>query len=660
MTLPSNRFASCRGLVLSLSFGSVSGFALSKGTFFLPHVSCDSGHLETVVPMSDDFEREKFSTWNYGDILLLIKPDLLEFFGAILSAITAAMLNVYIPLCLGDLVNKLSDCFNQKERIHVLYGPALRLCLSYTLQTCATFLYIGLLASVGERMAARLRAQLFERILRQDMAYFNVHSCSKLLDEIASDVHIFKSSFKQCVSHGLRCTAQIVGSVYALFTISTTLTYTLLGSLPCIFLVGTLMGAELRRQSVEARLQNSRAITVAEESLSNMCTVKSLNLEDTQYLRFCAELDRGRSLNEKLGYGIGVFQGLSNLALNGVVLIVLYVGGHLLSRDEINPGSLMSFLVTTQTVQRSLAQLSLLYGQVLRGNVAFSRIQDVLRSASGIEVLTNKSEKSYTADHVRWKTTEFSPEIEFLDVQFAYPSRKGAIVLDKLNLAIPPGKVVALVGKSGAGKSTVVSLIERFYDPLAGSIQIGGYDLRDIPLDVLRGHLIGYISQEPQIFNTTIRENIRFGRLNATDVEVEAAARLANAHDFIVNQLPDGYETRVGQGADSVAGLSGGQRQRIAIARVLLKNAPILLLDEATSALDAKSESQVQAALSRVMKDRTVLIIAHRLSTVRQADLIVVIANGRTVEHGTHEDLMARRGAYYELVCRQENRDLIE
>ncbi|TPP59551.1 ATP-binding cassette sub-family B member 8 mitochondrial [Fasciola gigantica] len=661
LILPANRYASRRGLFLSLSLGSVGGFAFSKMKLALPRVSCNSGPLDAVLPDPDDLVEEKLTKWNYSDIFALVKPDLLEFFGAILSAIAAAMLNVYIPLRLGDLVNKLSDCFNQKERITVLYGPALKLCFSYTLQACTTFLYIGLLASVGERMASRLRAQLFERLLHQDMAYFDVHSCSKLLDEIATDVQIFKSSFKQCVSHGLRSSAQIVGSIYALFTISTTLTYTLLGSLPCIFLVGTLMGAELRRQSVEARLQNSRALTVAEESLSHMRSVKSLNLEDTQYLRFCAELDRGRSLNEKLGYGVGCFQGLSNLALNGVVLVVLYVGGHLLSRNEINPGALMSFLATTQTVQRSLAQLSLLYAQVLRGSVAFSRIQDVLHSASLIDNTNqNMVDAPHKADWTRWSKSDFIPGISLVDIDFAYPSRKDAIVLDKLNLTIPSGSVVALVGKSGTGKSTVVSLIERFYDPAAGRILLGGQDLREIPLDVLRGQLIGYISQEPQIFNTTVRENIRFGRLNATDVEVEAAARLANAHDFIVNQLPAGYETRVGQGADSVAGLSGGQRQRIAIARVLLKNAPILLLDEATSALDAESEAQIQAALSRVMKDRTVLVIAHRLSTVRQADLIIVMDKGRTVEHGTHEDLMARQGAYYELVCRQENRDLLE
>ncbi|KAF5401900.1 ATP-binding cassette sub-family B member 8 mitochondrial [Paragonimus heterotremus] len=209
------------------------------------------------------------------------------------------------------------------------------------------------------------------------------------------------------------------------------------------------------------------------------------------------------------------------------------------------------------------------------------------------------------------------------------------------------------------GKSTVVSLIERFYDPSSGRIKLGDRDLRDFPLGSLRGQLVGYISQEPQIFNTSIRENIRFGKYDATDVEVEEAARLANAHDFIINQLPQGYDTLVGQSSDSTAGLSGGQRQRIAIARVILKNAPILLLDEATSALDAESEAQVKEALGTVMKGRTCLIIAHRLSTVRHADLILVMSHGKIVEQGTHQDLMAKRGRYYDLVQRQENGDLL-
>ncbi|KAF8568315.1 hypothetical protein P879_05655 [Paragonimus westermani] len=526
----------------------------------------------------------------------------------------------------------------------------------------ATFLYIGLLASAGERIAVRLRRALFRSLVYREMAYFDVQNSGKLLESITSDVQTFKSSFKQCISHGLKNTIQVVGSVYALLKISSTLTFTLMGSLPCVILVGSLMGAELRRLSQNVHLQNSIAASTAEETFTHIRSVKALALEENQHTQFCTESEEARRLNEKLGYGIGLFQGLSNLALNGIVLGVLYVGGHLISRDELKPGDLMSFLVTTQTVQRSLAQLSLLYGHVVRGNSALNRIFWTLRSCTvecNESLLFNRDPSLYTKLCDLWRQPGQAPQLCFDAVQFAYPSRPETFVLNELDMTIPAGKVVALVGQSGAGKSTVVSLIERFYDPSTGRIKLGDRDLRDFPLGSLRGQLVGYISQEPQIFNASIRENIRFGKYDATDVEVEEAARLANAHDFIVNQLPQGYDTPVGQSSDSIAGLSGGQRQRIAIARVILKNAPILLLDEATSALDAESEAQVQEALGTVMKGRTCLIIAHRLSTVRRADLILVMSHGKIVEQGTHQDLMAKRGRYYDLVQRQESGDFL-
>ncbi|KAA3681197.1 ATP-binding cassette, subfamily B (MDR/TAP), member 8 [Paragonimus westermani] len=425
----------------------------------------------------------------------------------------------------------------------------------------ATFFYIGLLASAGERIAVRLRRALFRSLVYREMAYFDVQNSGKLLESITSDVQTFKSSFKQCISHGLKNTVQSMFSPF-----------------------------------------------------------------------------------------------------QGIVLGVLYVGGHLISRDELKPGHLMSFLVTTQTVQRSLAQLSLLYGHVVRGHSALNRIFWTLRSCTverNESLLFSRDPSLYTELCDLWRQPGQAPQLCFDAVQFAYPSRPKTFVLNELDMTIPAGKVVALVGHSGAGKSTVVSLIERFYDPSAGRIKLGDRDLRDFPLGSLRGQLVGYISQEPQIFNASIRENIRFGKYDATDVEVEEAARLANAHDFIVNQLPQGYDTPVGQSSDSTAGLSGGQRQRIAIARVLLKNAPILLLDEATSALDAESEAQVQEALGTVMKGRTCLIIAHRLSTVRRADLILVMSHGKIVEQGTHQDLMAKRGRYYDLVQRQESGDFL-
>ncbi|CAH8509344.1 unnamed protein product [Schistosoma turkestanicum] len=581
-------------------------------------------------------------------------------------------MNVYIPLYLGDFVRSLSRCAITHEGfVSAVYVPSLRLCSSYLLQSLSTFLYIGLLGSVGERIAKRMRIQLFRKLINQDVAYFDVHSSGKLVEIIGSDVQNFKSSFKQCISQGLRNGIQVVGCVFALLNISPTLTAAFLGCLPCVVLIGSLLGAELRYISREVQSQNSVLASLTDEVFSHIRTVKSLTMEDFLIDKINYNVDKTKELSVKLSFGIGLFQGLSNLALNGVVLGALYVGGHLMSRGELDAGHLMSFLTTTQTLQRSLTQLSLLYGQIVRGYTALKRIHDILTLPDGIgSILSASSSPSSSSSsllavskqHVNniKELPDSSPSIEFSNVQFIYPNRPEINVLNDLSMFLPGGKVIAIVGHSGAGKSTIVSLLERFYDPISGEILINNYKLTQFNVNYLRSKLIGYISQEPQMFNASIRENIRFGRFDATDDEVEAAAKLAHAHEFISNDLPDGYDTLIGQGSGYTAGLSGGQRQRIAIARILLKNAPILLMDEATSALDAESEARVQDALNNAMKNRTVLIIAHRLSTVRKADLILVMSKGEIVEKGTHSELMANHGYYYNLVQRQEGCDVFD
>ncbi|CAH8524040.1 unnamed protein product [Dicrocoelium dendriticum] len=596
-------------------------------------------------------------TWNSIDLIKVLWFEWFNLSCAVVAVLLAAFMNISIPVYLGEFVNVLSHFTVDGAEFRQLYSPTLMLLTTYIIQSLATFSYIALLGAAGERIARNLRDALFVKLIYRKMAYFDSHNSGKLVDSILSDVQSFKSSFKQVISHGLRGVTQIVGSVYTLYVISPTLTLAMLVSLPCVFLVGSLMGSELRHLSKEAQLQSSLLACVAEESFTHIRSVKSLALEEVQHERFCAGDARLLQVNTKLGCGIGVFQGLSNLALNGITLGALLLGGHLVLRNELTPGHLMSFLVTTQTVQRSLAQLSMLYGHVVRGSVAFTNIFNLLHSSGASDISSLNSESRLLFEKLlrQWCQPHRSPTLQFDAVSFSYPTRPDAPVLDSLNMSVPAGKVTALVGKSGAGKSTIVSLLERFYEPSGGTILLDDHGLHEFPLSFLRSQLIGYISQEPQIFNTSIRENIRFGRPSATDDEVVAAARLANAHEFIVSQLPQGYDTPVGQGSDTVAGLSGGQRQRIAIARAILKNAPILILDEATSALDAESEAQVQDALKTVMKGRTVLVIAHRLSTVREADNILVMDSGKIVEQGTHRELVGKRGVYYELVQRQES-----
>lgn len=301
------------------------------------------------------------------------------------------------------------------------------------------------------------------------------------------------------------------------------------------------------------------------------------------------ELLRAENLNVNLGFGIGALQAVTNLGLNCIVLATLLYGGRLLSNDEITAGNLMSFLVATQTIQKSLSQLSLLFGQYIRGVSAGIRIFEYL-----------DIEPSIRANH-GLRLNRVIGQIEFKNVTFSYPTRSEHKVLNHFDLKLVPGKVTALCGLSGEGKSTIASLLERFYDIDSGSITVDGHELSSLDPTWLRGHVIGFINQEPVLFGTTIMENIRFGDPEASDQQVVAAAKMANAHGFIT-QFPDGYNTNVGERGVTV---SGGQKQRIAIARALVKNPTVLILDEATSALDTESESLVQEALEKVMRNRT-------------------------------------------------------
>ncbi|XP_030920760.1 ATP-binding cassette sub-family B member 8, mitochondrial [Geospiza fortis] len=326
----------------------------------------------------------------------------------------------------------------------------------------------------------------------------------------------------------------------------------------------------------------AKATVVADEALGNVRTVRAFAMEEQQAGLFRAEVDRAGRLSEQLGLGIAAFQGLSNLALNGIVLGTIFVGGSLMAGDQLSPGDLMSFLVASQTVQRSLASISILMGQVVRGLSAGARVLELLR----LEPLVPLQGGATIPAH------SLLGHISFNHVSFSYPTRPGYPVLQDFSLTLPPCQTVAIVGPSGGGKSTVAALLERFYEPTAGTITLDGHDIAGRDPSWLRGQVIGFISQEPVLFGTTIMENIRFGKPGASDAEVYEAARLADADGFI-RSFPEGYNTVVGERGTA---LSGGQKQRIAIARALLKDPAVLILDEATSALDAQAELAVQAA----------------------------------------------------------------
>uniref|UniRef100_A0A6Q2ZQQ3 Mitochondrial potassium channel ATP-binding subunit n=1 Tax=Esox lucius TaxID=8010 RepID=A0A6Q2ZQQ3_ESOLU len=440
---------------------------------------------------------------------------------------------------------------------------------------------------------------------------------------------------------GLRSVTQTVGCFVSLYLISPKLTGMTVVILPCLVGAGALIGSFLRRLSRLAQEQVSKATGVADEALGNVRTVKAFAMEEREMQLYAWEVDKSCEMNESLGSGIAVFQGMSNIVLNCIVLGTIFAGGSLMAGDEMSPGELMSFLVASQTVQRSLASISILFGQMVRGLSSGARVFEYLSSEPSIPL----------SGGGRIPAKSLTGRVDFMNITFSYPTRPGQPILKNFNLIIPPCKTVAIVGESGGGKSTVASLLERFYDPSSGVIMLDGLDIRTLDPSWLRGQVIGFISQEPVLFCSSVMENIRFGKPEATDAEVIHAAKQANAHRFITG-FPDGYNTLVGERGVT---MSGGQKQRIAIARALIKNPSILILDEATSALDAESERVVQEALDKATIGRTVLIIAHRLSTIQRADLICVMSNGRILEAGTHIELLSKGGLYADLIRRQRS-----
>ncbi|XP_007444072.1 ATP-binding cassette sub-family B member 8, mitochondrial [Python bivittatus] len=607
------------------------------GAGFSKRVFCQEAQKIEVVCIPPPVDKEPDFDW--AMFWKFLRPQLLTLTAAVLFAFGAAMLNIQIPLLLGQMVNVVAKHMRVGDYLRLVREPALRLLSLYGLQGAMTFGYILLLSWIGEKVANSMRKQLFSSFLRQEVAFFDANQTGQLVNRLTADIQEFKSSFKLVISQGLRSLTQTVGCFVSLYLISPKLTGLLVVVMPILIGIGTFIGTSLRRLSRKAQEQVAKATAVADEALGNVRTVRAFAMEPKEIQEYSAEVDISSRLNMNLGLGIAFFQGLSNVALNCIVLGTIFVGGSLMAGQEMTPGDLMSFLVSSQTVQRSMASMSVLYGQVLRGMSAGARVFEFM----------NPSADAPLCEREQLACSMLSGHIEFQDVTFSYPTRPGYKVLENFTLNIPANKTVAIVGQSGGGKSTVAALLERFYEPTKGIILLDGRDIRTLDTAWLRGEVIGFINQEPVLFSTTIMENIRFGKPCASDAEIYAAARLANADSFI-RSFPDGYNTTVGERGVT---LSAGQKQRVAIARALIKNPKVLILDEATSALDAESEHVVQEALDRAVAGRTVLVIAHRLSTVKEAALIVVLSKGRVAEAGTHSELLRKGGIYAELIRRQ-------
>ncbi|XP_023016655.2 mitochondrial potassium channel ATP-binding subunit isoform X1 [Leptinotarsa decemlineata] len=605
------------------------------------HVFCASNKTR-MVGYEKHLERNLKFDWSR--FWAYLKPNLLYLLAAVAGALAVAIMNIQIPQIMGGVINVLAKFSESKDTdlfMSEMKSPAIRLISMYVAQSACTFFYIYMLSNLGEKIAFKLKTDLFSSIMHQDVAFFDQQRTGEIINRLTSDVQDFKSSFKQTVSGGLRAITQILGCAVSLVMISPEMTFVTLLCVPTVVGIGTIFGSLLRSTSRKAQAQVEKTTAVAEEAVSNIRTVRAFAMEDQEQELFTSEAQQAMELNQSLGFGIGLFQAGTNMFINGMVLSTLYMGGYLLSTNKLSAGEVMAYLMASQTIQRSLGQISLLFGSVVRGVAAGARIFEFINleptmALKGGEIIPDNLLKG---------------DIVFKNVCFAYPTRKEQVILQDFNLTVPSGKTIAIVGASGNGKSTIVALLERFYDVNEGSITLDGNNIKNLDPSWLRNRALGLISQEPILFGTSIMENIRYGKPSATDEEVRQAASLANADDFVSN-FPRGYNTLVGERGVT---LSGGQKQRIAIARALLKNPSVLLLDEATSALDTESEKIVQVALERARSGRTVIVIAHRLSTIRNADLIVVLNKGKIVEMGTHEQLTKLGGYYWSLAYQQQN-----
>ncbi|WP_050927562.1 ABC transporter transmembrane domain-containing protein [Aestuariivita boseongensis] len=588
--------------------------------------------MDTAAPPANTAEEEREKSKNMR-ALSALWPFMAPYKLLMAAAGAALVLTAMVSLALPMAVRRVVDNFEAEESaiLDLYFAAALGIA---ALLAVGTGLRYALVTRLGERVVADIRKAVFDRVIGMSPAFYERIMTGEVLSRITTDTTLIQSVLGSSVSIALRNILIFFGGLVLMMLTSPKLTGLALLLVPAVIVPILVLGRRLRVLSRENQDWIAASSGNASEALGAVQTVQAFTHEAENRAAFGDVTERSfdaarrRIWTRALMTVIVIF-----MVFTGIVGI-LWMGANAVRSGDMTVGTLVQFLIYSIMVAGGVAALSEIWGELQRAAGATERLVELLES---VDSVSDPAAPVALPAPVRGQIT-------FENVTFRYPSRPKVAALDDVSLDIAPGETVAFVGPSGAGKTTIIQLILRFYDPIAGRILMDGVDLADMARDQFRRH-IALVPQDPVIFATTARENIRFGRPEATDAEVEAAAKAAAAHEFIA-ALPDGYDSYVGERGVM---LSGGQKQRIAIARAILRDAPVLLLDEATSALDAESERAVQQAVDELSEGRTTLIVAHRLATVKKADRIVVLDQGRVVATGSHDALVAEGGLYARL-----------
>ncbi|MTI23131.1 ATP-binding cassette domain-containing protein [Fulvivirga sp. RKSG066] len=589
------------------------------------------------APLSEE-EKRKLNKSNFKKLLGIFSytlPYKGVFIVGMICLVFSSTTLLAFPFFAGKLLdiatgkNWQLDIAGQSYTIDSINNVALILIGILLVQSIFSFFRVYLFAQVSEKSMADVRGSVYSKMLTLPVKFFDSRRVGELISRITSDVSMLQDTFSITLAELFRQTATLLIGTLVIFIIAPKLTVFMLGTFPIMVITALIFGRFIKKLSKKTQDKLADANVIVEETLQSINVVKAFTNELREAARYKTTLREVVDTALKAATFRGALISFIIFVLFGGIVGIIWYGASLVQSGDLTIGDLVSFVIYTSFIGGSIAGLGNIYGQVQRAIGASERVLEIVHEEA--EPVSDES-----------KNEKLEGAITFSNVDFSYPTRKEVQVIDKLDLNINPGDKIALVGPSGAGKSTVIQLLMRFYEADGGVITVDGKDVKDYNLSNYRDN-VGIVPQEVILFGGTIKENIAYAKPNASEEEIVEAARKANALKFI-ESFPDKFETVVGERGIK---LSGGQRQRIAIARAILKDPAILILDEATSSLDAESEVLVQEALDELMKERTTLIIAHRLATVRKADKIFVIKGGSIIESGSHEELSVQEDGLY-------------